>query len=68
MIHAYMLHLLVHVVTHEIAHRSASERERMLSVIVVGGGPTGVEFAGELSDFIAKDLKKIDNGRAADMK
>ena len=40
----------------------------MLSVLVVGGGPTGVEFAGELSDFIAKDLKRIDNGRAADMR
>lgn len=40
----------------------------MLSILVVGGGPTGVEFAGELSDFINKDLKKLDNGRASEMK
>jgi len=25
---------------------------RLLSVLVVGGGPTGVEFCGELGDFI----------------
>lgn len=24
----------------------------MLHVVIVGGGPTGVEFAGELSNFI----------------
>lgn len=48
--------------------RTAKERERMLNILVVGGGPTGVEFAGELSDFINKDLKKLDNGRASEMK
>lgn len=25
---------------------------------MVGGGPTGVEFSGELSDFIMKDVRK----------
>lgn len=40
----------------------------MLSVLVVGGGPTGVEFAGELSDFINKDLRRLDNGRASEMR
>ena len=25
----------------------------MLHVVIVGGGPTGVEFAGELSSFIS---------------
>jgi len=25
---------------------------------VVGGGPTGVEFSGELSDFIMKDVRQ----------
>ena len=49
-------------------HRSAAERERMLSVLVVGGGPTGVEFAGELSDFINKDLRRLDNERASEMR
>lgn len=32
--------------------RSLQERTRLLSVLVVGGGPTGVEFCGELGDFI----------------
>lgn len=34
------------------AGRSLRERLRLLSVLVVGGGPTGVEFCGELGDFI----------------
>jgi NADH:ubiquinone reductase (non-electrogenic) len=29
---------------------------RLLHVVVVGGGPTGVEFSGELCDFIKNDL------------
>jgi NADH:ubiquinone reductase (non-electrogenic) len=36
--------------------------------VVVGGGPTGVEFAGELCDFILRDLHKIDPDRARDMR
>lgn len=32
------------------------ERKRMLHFVVCGGGPTGCEFAGELSDFVANDL------------
>lgn len=27
-------------------------------MVVVGGGPTGVEFAGELQDFFENDLRK----------
>lgn len=34
------------------------ERSRLLSFVVVGGGPTGVEFAGELQDFVDQDLSK----------
>ena len=30
----------------------------MLHIVVVGGGPTGVEFAGEAHDFIEHDLSK----------
>lgn len=26
--------------------------------MVIGGGPTGVEFSGELSDFIMKDVRE----------
>lgn len=38
--------------------QSEEERKRLLHTIVVGGGPTGVEFAGELQDFFEQDLKK----------
>lgn len=32
------------------------ERKRLLHFVVVGGGPTGVEFAAELHDFLTEDL------------
>lgn len=34
------------------------EAQRLLHMVVIGGGPTGVEFAGELQDFFEDDLKK----------
>lgn len=33
------------------------ERQRLLSIVVCGGGPTGVEVAGELQDYIDQDLR-----------
>lgn len=38
--------------------RGDPERKRLLSFVVVGGGPTGVEFAAELQDYIQHDLSK----------
>lgn len=38
--------------------QSPEEIKRLLHMVVVGGGPTGVEFAGELQDFFENDLKK----------
>lgn len=35
---------------------SEEEKEQMLHCVVIGGGPTGVEFSGELSDFIVRDV------------
>ena len=35
---------------------SEEDKRRLLHCVVVGGGPTGVEFSGELSDFIMKDV------------
>lgn len=34
------------------------ERKQLLRFVVVGGGPTGVEIAGEMHDFFVKDLRK----------
>ncbi len=34
------------------------ERKRLLHFVVVGGGPTGVEFAAELNDLVREDLVK----------
>jgi NADH:ubiquinone reductase (non-electrogenic) len=36
-----------------------AEVDRLLHMVVVGGGPTGVEFAGELRDFFDEDIKKL---------
>ncbi|KAI5836820.1 hypothetical protein DFP73DRAFT_581273 [Morchella snyderi] len=38
--------------------QTQEEKERLLHMVVVGGGPTGVEFAAELQDFFEDDLKK----------
>lgn len=38
--------------------QSPEEIKRLLHMVVVGGGPTGVEFAGELQDFFEHDLRK----------
>lgn len=35
------------------------ERKRLLTFVVVGGGPTGVEFAAELHDFMRADLAAV---------
>ncbi|XP_059623220.1 internal alternative NAD(P)H-ubiquinone oxidoreductase A1, mitochondrial-like [Cornus florida] len=37
---------------------SEEEKERLLHCVVIGGGPTGVEFSGELSDFIMRDVRQ----------
>lgn len=39
--------------------QSPEEIDRLLHMVVVGGGPTGVEFAGELRDFFDEDIKKL---------
>jgi NADH:ubiquinone reductase (non-electrogenic) len=35
------------------------ERRRLLSFVVVGGGPTGIEFAGELSDLARREIQRV---------
>ena len=45
-----------------------AERERLMTVIVVGGGPTGVEMAGSVAELarhaLARDFRHIDPRRA----
>jgi len=37
---------------------SDGERQRLLQFVICGGGPTGVEFAAELHDFLKEDLAR----------
>ncbi|PPQ90158.1 hypothetical protein CVT25_012469 [Psilocybe cyanescens] len=37
--------------------QDSKEIDRLLHMVVVGGGPTGVELSGELHDFLEDDLK-----------
>lgn len=38
--------------------KSETEKQRLLRFVIVGGGPTGVELAGELADLLHGELKK----------
>lgn len=38
---------------------SEEEKKKLLHFVIVGGGPTGVEFAAELHDFVHDDLSVL---------
>jgi NADH dehydrogenase FAD-containing subunit len=42
----------------ELQQKARDERKRRLRFVVVGGGPTGVELAGEMSDFFGQICRK----------
>ncbi len=48
--------------------KDASERERLLTFVVIGGGPTGVELAGALGELsrtvLARDFRHIDPAKS----
>ncbi|KAA8549422.1 hypothetical protein F0562_001105 [Nyssa sinensis] len=48
--------LLLNLMLSDVPGITEEEKSRLLHCVVVGGGPTGVEFSGELSDFIIKDV------------
>ncbi|KAF8775429.1 hypothetical protein HU200_004852 [Digitaria exilis] len=50
--------LLLNLMLSDVPGLSEEEKRRLLHCVVVGGGPTGVEFSGELSDFIIRDVKQ----------
>ncbi|KAL5721021.1 NADH:ubiquinone reductase (non-electrogenic) [Ranunculus cassubicifolius] len=50
--------LLLNLMLSDVPGISVEEKRRLLHCVVIGGGPTGVEFSGELSDFIIKDVRE----------
>jgi len=38
---------------------TAAEQEQLLTFAVVGGGPTNIEFASELYDFLSTDVRRL---------
>ncbi|CAL9210281.1 unnamed protein product [Musa hybrid cultivar] len=50
--------LLLNLMLSEAPGISEEEKKRLLHCVVIGGGPTGVEFSGELSDFIMRDVRQ----------
>ncbi|XVF27712.1 hypothetical protein REPUB_Repub14bG0132100 [Reevesia pubescens] len=50
--------LLLNLMLSENPGISEDEKKRLLHCVIIGGGPTGVEFSGELSDFIMRDVQE----------
>lgn len=46
----------------------SDDRKRLLNFVVCGGGPTGVELAAEIKDYIDQDLSKFIPGIEKEMK
>ena len=44
------------------------ERKRLLHVVIVGGGPTGVEFGAELYDFVEQDVSRLYKSEEKDVR
>jgi NADH:ubiquinone reductase (non-electrogenic) len=42
-----------------LPNASKEEKRKTLNFVIIGGGPTGVEFAAELHDFLVEDLVKL---------
>ena len=54
------------LMTFELAEMSTdtAERDRLLTIVIIGGGPTGVEMAGSIAELaraaLARDFRRID--------
>ncbi|KAA8543722.1 hypothetical protein F0562_022101 [Nyssa sinensis] len=48
--------LLLNLMLSDVPGITEEEKSRLLHYVVVGGSPAGVEFSGELSDFIIRDV------------
>lgn len=49
-------HILTNLELAALPSTSAEMRKKLMSFVVCGGGPTGVEFAAELFDMISEDV------------
>ncbi|GBF90543.1 internal alternative NAD(P)H-ubiquinone oxidoreductase, mitochondrial-like [Raphidocelis subcapitata] len=61
-------HLIENIAAAGVPGRPMDEFNRLLHIVIVGGGPTGVEVAGELANLIHRDLSKIYPDRAKAMR
>lgn len=52
--------IVQNLMTAKLPTTSQEEVERLLHFVVVGGGPTGVEFAADIADFLKEDIPQID--------
>jgi len=59
---------VLHAFERAEACRDETERERLMSVVVIGGGPTGVELAGAFAELarhvLRRDFRNINTGEA----
>lgn len=59
---------LLHAFERAEATSSASERDALMTIVIVGGGPTGVEMAGAVAELarysLARDFHRIDPRQA----
>ncbi|KAJ9514051.1 hypothetical protein QJQ45_021142 [Haematococcus lacustris] len=62
------LRLVDNIAKAGIPGRPLAEWQRLLHIVIVGGGPTGVEVAGELTDFVNEDLRRLYPDRARAMR
>ena len=53
------------LLTLEAVERTPADRARLLHFVIVGGGPTGVEFAAELEDYLRSQLVCEEGGANA---
>nr|XP_047135028.1 external alternative NAD(P)H-ubiquinone oxidoreductase B1, mitochondrial isoform X2 [Hydra vulgaris] len=56
--HAIRKHIMDSFESAAIPGQSDKELQRLLHFVVVGAGPTGVEFSAQLHDFVKDDLQK----------